>query len=260
MTSDLGSLLERAGAAPLGPLSLTCRPEGNGWSLTVKFGPRQAVVVRAERDAASGGLCLERRVPADAEGWRKLVDSGPWIMGFDTVAAGVVALRLWLHGDGLEVNTLLSALAYFARLDSGGVTEAIGEHLEKEAPTGQVDQLEAKPVAPVRPLAWQSFTTAGRAPAPTDATERQAPASLAEPEAPAVPADRDEPGQEPAVEASETVEASLAVQPSTPPEVSTVTLPTVLPQLAGVSGNCRECGSPHPPDHAFCTTCGARLT
>jgi hypothetical protein len=28
---------------------------------------------------------------------------------------------------------------------------------------------------------------------------------------------------------------------------------------AGKAGYCRECGSPFQPDHAFCTTCGAKL-
>jgi hypothetical protein len=277
MTSDLGSLLNRAAAAPLGPLSFTYLPDGAGWSLTVKASAAPAVNVRVDSHFSSGGLCLERQVPAGGPTvWPRVVESAPWVLAADTTAADMVVLRLWLHGDGLDVNVFLAALAYFSRLGAADIAAAAQDDIDGEViATLPQPAVEPTPVVPVRPLAWQSFGMAPRAPSPTTEPPRgpnpQPEQQPSVPEQPAVaPEAAPVPAEatvaivqpvvvEPAIEVVVAIEApALASTPAPAPDAAAPAAAT--PEPAGVSGTCRECGTPHRPDHAFCTTCGARLT
>jgi hypothetical protein len=289
MTSDLASLLERAAASPLGPLSLACRPEENGWGLTVNFGSRPGVSVKATRDAAGGGLCLYRRVLAGAASDLRDAQARPWVVEVDTTFADVVGVRLWLHGDGLDLNTLFAALAYMARL--GDVAdEADSEARRAQVAATPLTEPEPMVVVPVRQQSWQSFASAGADAAESGRSEQAvdppAPVpvvSAAEAEEDAMPAPEtatpqpdseiaaavDNGGQalitegasEPLTAALETAaqESPVAVEAGASATAAPAEV-TSLPQPMGISGTCRECGSPYRQDHAFCTTCGARLT
>jgi hypothetical protein len=279
MITDVEDLLNRAAAAPLGPLSLSYDRADDAWILKVTYAGRQITGLKAIKDGATGGICLEYQTPSgDACDLSAFLDSRSWVSAVASTPAGSTILRIWLHGDGLQVNTLLSLSADLARLSSisvvadpvsqeaSGLAEsAVEVPLEPELPV----PIEAKPeparpapipVAP-RPVGWQSFGV------PASATPAKADEAMHESEPPAIAASGAEvsSGSSTAAESAKTHaapastdDAPLSSQSVPPPPTAEVD-PPVLPKPAGTAGFCRECGSAFAPDHAFCTTCGARL-
>ena len=243
--------------APLGPLTMISVLTGAGaWTLTVTVAGR-AHTIQAEQDPVSGGLVLATPVEdGSAEltaGWvtDTKVDEG----------SGKIIRQLWLHGDGLTPALLLNAAAALAAV-------AVVDEPVVELPTVVIpappSEPEPIPLERPRSVSWNSFEFGGSdreepSPEPTvvESTEANA-AQPAEPEAlPAetavavtAPADVIG-GMDPS---ASTGEAPASAEPRAEAEFLAETfLPT------GKSGNCRECGSPFTPEHAFCTNCGARL-
>jgi hypothetical protein len=282
MTADIAALLDRAGAAALGPLRIaSSAAENGGWDVAVTYGDQGAVSVRAQADAATGGLVLERAVSNDSDAARAFLDSRSWIAAVGPTAGGSAILKIWLHGDGLGMNLLLSALADLARLpaafDEKGGPAATAE-IEQTSPAEiALDRppVEAPTPAP-RGTSWMSLDPPAAplgAPAGASAPETRSPIPAAEINGPAGARHVDtanaaltktsaDVGRPAAVDGFGTAGQTPAGQESStsaPPPAQPVPETAVLPPAVGAAGTCRECGAPFAPDHAFCTTCGARL-
>jgi len=263
---ELESLLQRASAAPLGPLSFVYHASGPAtWTLTVTL-KDESREIRAERNAATEGLILNCKVNSGA-----LPDSyGPWVSETSTdEIPGQSIQRLWLHGDGLSPALLLGALAALMQVagpeSSGPSKEIVAKPriIIPPPPEGP----KPVPIERPEPPGWNSFgrATPGLEPEAVAVADSSAP----EVDVEAAPAPESTAGQEieAADEGPEPEAVTVPVEPHPEPATGTAE-PTSRPKpepavetVAPVrtTGYCRECGSPFQPDHAFCTNCGAKL-
>jgi hypothetical protein len=256
---DVRRLLERASEGPLGPLSLgVTGNEDNAWQVSVTWYGSARAAVTASYDGDSDVLRLETAVPTSAprEAWQPLVLTRPWVIDGAQVPGGGLAVRLWLRGEGLDLNTLLAAIADLARL---------GPALDAAAPPSAPTPAPA-PVAASMP----SLPPAEPAPPPPDTPAAPEPA-----ESPPPPRPASGPKPEPwevLSAAPASTPASAVPAPASPdstmeaapmPQHAEAAPPTPEPAPepvpATTPGHCRECGAAYLPDHVFCTNCGARL-
>jgi hypothetical protein len=178
---------------------------------------------------------------------------------------------LWLHGDGLSPALLLNALAALTHV---AAPEAEAEQEpEPDEPKIVISPppQDPKPVIieRVKPLGWNSFGEDSRGTTDPGPDTVAGEASVPEVKGSLAPdPDRQSEMAKPVVEES-SPEVEDAVRLETRPtpaadESKSNREPKPEPSgeiapPAGTTGYCRECGSPHMPDHAFCTNCGARL-
>jgi hypothetical protein len=239
------SLLNAAARAPFGPLAVAVTPgvEDATWTLAARWQELEATIIAAH-DAQTGILRLDADVACSTPEatWRPILLGRPWVMDASpSVDDERLSLRLWLADDALDLNTLLRAVAELVRF------QALLPSAAAEAPATIETTEPAQAIAPVqtpapsprpaaRPVAWQMLTTPPPAeePAESAAPEEHPPVSDAAPDIPAGTPDA----------------SDLASPPAETPEAQ-----ADEPE----PGYCRECGSPHPAEHAFCTNCGARL-
>jgi hypothetical protein len=271
---DIESLLRRATAAPLGPLTLRYAPAGpDAWTLSVALAGDESSV-RVEPEPNTDGLVLVRHVAGDgAAPGPSVTRTHPWVVESRAIAEGL-ELRLWLHGDGLSSAMLINAVVDLTQFDAGRGVDSGPVAADTEAPipipVDEAPRPEPVPVSPHRGISWQSFGL-GRGPdsgaaAPSATGESPARAESLAPEA-NTPAPGVGSQSEPAAEPAQPVtDVGEPVPPEPPATAAPATQPLATtdqssrtPAPGQKPGYCRECGSPRAADHVFCTNCGARL-
>lgn len=248
---DIERLLKDACRSPLGPLSVAVTKSGaDAWSLEATWHDRVAAL-SAVYEPQTAGLQLLRLLSEDAadpKAVAAMCATRPWVIDAAPAEGSGVSVRLWLHGDDLDMNTFLSAVAELARLDLIAGGAPVADSAVEEPQTEPLSPAEPAPasaqepeIEAPRPSSWQTLVAVEPAePAPTNAPEQSS--QVTDTDADPDGTKADSPPLEGAV-------AGTGTQPESGAGEAT--------QVKG--GYCRECGAPHPGDHVFCTNCGARL-